>query len=212
MAEVLAVRGTLRLGARSLPVDLATEARRIGVVGPSGAGKSTLLRAIAGLAPVQEVRVRGTLWTGGHGGPPHVSPVPPWQRGVGFVPQDPTLFPHATVRQNLGWSDPNAPVDALAAALGLTPLLDRMPRNLSGGERQRVALGRGLLAARSILLLDEPFSALDRARRDDVARFVDGWARERDLPLVLVSHDSRDVEALTDEVFEVSEGGFRAAR
>jgi ABC-type molybdate transport system ATPase subunit len=205
MAEVLAVRGTLRLGARSLPVDLAAEARRIGVVGPSGAGKSTLLRAIAGLTSVGEVRVRGASWESGHGGP---QPVPAWQRGVGFVPQDPTLFPHATVHQNLGWSDPRAPVEALAAALGLTQLLDRMPRNLSGGERQRVALGRGLLAARSILLLDEPFSALDRARRDDVARFVDGWARERDLPLVLVSHDSRDVEALTDEVFEVSERGF----
>lgn len=202
MGEVLSVRGALRLGARSLAVDLATEARRIGVVGPSGAGKSTLLRAIAGLAPVGHVRVGGASWEG----------VPAWQRGVGFVPQDPTLFPHATVRQNLGWSDPSAPVDGLAAALGLGPLLDRMPRNLSGGERQRVALGRGLLAARSILLLDEPFSALDRARRDDVAGFVDAWARERDLPLVLVSHDSRDVEALTDEVFEVSEGGFRAAR
>lgn len=203
MSEVLRVRGTLRLGARTLPVEIVSEARRIALVGPSGAGKSSLLRGLAGLSSLGEVRVRGVAWEDG------AVRVPAWERGVGLVPQEAALFPHATVQQNITWSCPGADPRPLAEALGLTALLLRKPRNLSGGERQRVALARALLAARALLLLDEPFSALDRARREVVARFVDAWAAERALPVVLVSHDAREVEALADEVFELTEAGVR---
>jgi len=194
--------GRLVFGARVVGVDWTAHSRRIAIVGPSGAGKSSLLRALCGLAPLHgEVTVRGSTWEG----PGRF--VPPWERGIGLVPQDATLFPHRSVRDNLAWSH-RGDVSEVAEALGIAPLLDRMPRNLSGGERQRVAVGRALLAARTALLLDEPFAALDRARRDAVAAYVDAWAAARDLPVVLVSHDARDVANLADEIWEVGEAAI----
>lgn len=196
MGEILRVRGTLRLGVRSQPVAWATSARRLAVVGPSGAGKTTLLRGIAGLYPL-DVTVRGRSWTG----------VPPWERGIGYVPQDAVLFPQVSVRDNIRWGGGTEDTVGIAEALGVAHLLDRMPRHLSGGERQRVALARALHSARRLLLLDEPFSALDRSRRDDVARFVDAWAAARDLPVVLVSHDAHDVRAMADDIVELTDAG-----
>ena len=87
----------------------------------------------------------------------------------------------------------------MAESLFLTDLLDRRPRFLSGGERQRVALGRALLSAPRMLLLDEPFSALDRPLRGQIAAMVRSFARDRGTPIVLVSHDEHDAELLADE-------------
>lgn len=194
MADVLAVRGVLRLGSCIVPIDLGSKARRTALVGPSGAGKTTLVRALAGLVRVGSVAVRGAVWED------HGTFVPPWERGIGWVPQDATLLPHVSVRANIVWARPDADPLPVTGPLGITHLLERRPRNLSGGERQRVALARALLSARTLLLLDEPFSALDRPRREAVAAFVDAFAAERDLALVLVSHDELDVERLTDQI------------
>ena len=162
---------------------------------------STLVRAIAGVEQRARghVRVAGEVWQDDRDG----ILVPAWRRGVGWAPQDARLFPHASVRENIAWGLDAVPadLDAVCAALELRGLLDRRPRNLSGGERQRVALARVLVRPPRLLLLDEPFGALDRALR---ARVIEALcARLGAHPVVLVSHDERDVTGLVDDVVEL---------
>jgi len=194
----------LRLGSLDLNLDFQARRPAVAIVGPSGSGKSTLLRILAGLEPraTGSVRFRGESWQDNGG-----VEVPPWNRRVGWVPQDNLLFPHLTVRENLAFSDPPpADVGAIAEDLGVTGLLDRRSRKLSGGERQRVALGRALLARPRLLLLDEAFSALDRSRRGEVQNRLQEWTSTHDVRLILVSHDEKDVEALCPERWELSHG------
>jgi ABC-type molybdate transport system ATPase subunit len=198
---------TLALGPRVLTLALASDADVIGLVGPSGAGKSTLLRVIAGLErrAIGRVSFAAEVWQDG------ATFVPAHQRGVGWVPQDGLLFPHLSVRENLGYAA-RVPVAAVAERLGVTALLDRRPRHLSGGERQRVALGRALCAAPRLLLLDEPFSALDRPLRARLAADVAEWARAHRVPMVLVTHDERDLAAFDAELWAFgAEGPARVA-
>ncbi len=202
----VAVRATL--GALELDVELRTRARAVAVVGPSGCGKSTLLRVLAGVESRARgtVRFRGETWQDEDG-----PPVPPWQRQVGWVPQSSVLFPHLTVGQNLAYAGVAADeVREVASLLGVASLLDRRPRKLSGGEQQRVALGRALLSRPRLLLLDEPFAALDRPRRAEIAALVVRLSAERDVPLVLVSHDEEDVAAVVEERWVLSRGRLRA--
>ncbi len=183
-------------------VRLATDARVVGVVGPSGGGKSTLLRVLAGVErrASGSVRVLGEAWQG-----PRAF-APPWERGVGWVPQDAVLFPHLDVRANLAYGGGTGDVGEIAVLLGVDGLLDRMPPNLSGGERQRVALGRALLRGPRVLLLDEPFSALDPALRARIRADVANLCRARGLHVVLVSHDEQDVAAFHAERWEMLDG------
>ena len=183
--------------ARGLRYQLQTEAPLLGVRGPSGTGKTTLLRALLGLEPaIGRLVVDGVVLQDGPRGQPA------WTRGLGWVPQDATLFPHQTVAQNLGWAGAApAAVAELAVSLGLDGLLDRLPRRLSGGERQRVALGRALLARPRLLLLDEPFSALDPVWRDRVTALLAGTRA------LVVSHVAADLAGLGCEVWEMGEGG-----
>jgi molybdate transport system ATP-binding protein len=203
-SPTLALDVEIALGALRRAVRIETDAHRIGLVGPSGVGKTTVLRIVAGV----ETRARGVVASTGSVWQDSATArfVPAWQRRCGWVPQDARLFPHRTVRENLAWAMNVSATDELATvaeALAIAPLLDRAPRHLSGGERQRVALGRALLARPSLLLLDEPFAALDRVMRARVA----GWLRERcdrdALPIVLVSHLDADLAALVDEVHEL---------
>ena len=189
----ISVRGGARLR-------LASDAAAIAVVGPSGAGKSTILRAIAGVEPAVDGRIAfdGT----------DLGVLPPWARKVGWVPQDAALFPHRTVRQNLGWSGTD---EDCAGWLEIAGLLDRMPRNLSGGERQRVAIGRAWGSRPRLLLLDEPFAALDRPLRDRVARELAGRALAAGMVLVIASHDDADLRILGCERWEF-EGGMLLRR
>jgi molybdate transport system ATP-binding protein len=193
------------LGERALSVTLSTASRAVAIVGPSGAGKSTLLRVLAGV----ERRGRGRLEVDGETWLDSASGtyLPPWLRRVGWVPQEASLFPHLSVRDNLGYAgvEPERVLET-AALLEVRDLLDRRPRRLSGGERQRVALGRALLSSPRLLLLDEPFSALDRPLRDKLSRLVREWAEERAVPLVLVSHDEEDTRVLADERWRLVAG------
>ncbi len=192
------------LGARALEVSLATSAAAVGVVGPSGGGKTTLLRVLAGVErrAAGTVKALGVSWQG-----PGVF-VAPWQRRVGWVPQDAALFPHLSVRENLAYADGQGLAE-VAELLGLSALLTRAPRNLSGGERQRVALGRALLSRPTLLLLDEPFAALDRSLRDRLAGEVAAWCAERRIPTLLVTHDERDLEPFSAERWEIADGRVR---
>ena len=188
-------------------VRLTADTPRVGVVGPSGAGKSTLLRVLAGLEPTAAGRVvvGGRVLQDTSDG----RFVPPWERRVGWLPQEATLLPHRSVRANLAWSGADsADVEEVAASLRISPLLDRRPRHLSGGERQRVALGRALLARPRLLLLDEPFAALDRALREAAIEVVDRRAAAPGVVLVLVSHDPADVYALAGSAHSVSEAVY----
>jgi molybdate transport system ATP-binding protein len=198
----------VKLGELGLHLEVETSSRTVAVVGPSGAGKSTLLRVLAGVERRARGRVSfdGRSWLDSKAG----QRVEPWGRRVGWVPQDASLFPHLSVRENLAYA--GLGLDRLAEVadlLEVTPLLERRPRRLSGGERQRVAVGRALLSDPALLLLDEPFSALDRPLRVKLARLLRGWAEARRLPLVLVSHDHQDTEILAAEQWRLSEGVLR---
>lgn len=195
----------VRLPHGLLRIDLETRSPALAIVGPSGAGKSTLLRVLAGVSRRAEglVEVDGVVWQ--H--PERGMVVPPWERRVGWAPQETLLFPHLSVRENLAYAGADAEaVEATADLLQVRPLLHRRPRRLSGGERQRVALGRALLASPSILLLDEPFSALDRPLRAQLTRTVKVHAQRRDLPLILVSHDEEDASVLAGERWHLADG------
>jgi len=166
------------LGGRTLSLALESRGTALAIVGPSGAGKSTLLRVLAGVEPRARGRVEvdGVVWQDTAGG----VVVPPWERRVGWVPQETLLFPHLSVRENLGYAGaPDGDLEELAGVLQVDHLLDRRPRRLSGGERQRVALGRALLSRPTLLLLDEPFSALDRPLRSQLTATVGALAGER---------------------------------
>jgi iron(III) transport system ATP-binding protein len=179
----------------------------VAVLGPSGCGKTTLLRAIAGHLPLRAGRIsvgERVLSTA-------QARVRPEKRGVGWVPQEASLFPHLTVRQNIAYGVPPgrsraARVDELAELVGLAPLLDRQPHQLSGGQGQRVALARALAPGPDLLLLDEPFAALDRklraALRVDVAELL----RDQHTTALLVTHDQEEALTLADRVAVLRDG------
>ena len=195
----------LTLGSLALRVELRTLQRAVAIVGPSGAGKSTLLRILAGVErrAIGRVEMSGRVWLDSARG----FFLEPWERRVGWVPQDDLLFPHLTVRENLAFAGASTEeVEETAQMLSVEPLLERRPRNLSGGERQRVALGRALLARPELLLLDEPFSALDRPLRLDLVGRVRDLAEQVGIVLVLVSHDEGDAATLADERWLLVDG------
>jgi molybdate transport system ATP-binding protein len=195
-ARVLSFDVSVRQGDFTLDLRWQGPLGLLGVWGPSGAGKTTLLEVIAGLRPPERGRVafgsRILTDTGGR------VAVPPRDRGIGYAPQEASLFPHLTVRQNVLYGsrrDPSArPLDAALEMLEIAPLIDRGTSGLSGGERQRISLARALLSGPSLLLLDEPLSAVDATRRSRIVSRLLAWLRERRLPAVYVSHDAGELE------------------
>jgi len=209
---------TLKQEGFELRVEHQTDARVLGVFGPSGSGKTTLLESIAGLRAGVGGRllVDGNLWLDSGSG----VCLPPEQRRVGYVPQDHLLFPHWSVRRNLLSGSERAgragmKVESRLAdvveTLQLQPLLDRSVAGLSGGERQRVALGRALCSGPSLLLLDEPLASLDRGLRQRVLPYLLTVRDHFRVPILLVSHDPVEIQALADEVLLLREGRMVAA-
>ncbi len=168
------------------------------VMGPSGSGKSTLLAAVIG-ATAPEFTVHGQILLRGR----DVTQLPTAQRRIGLLFQDDVLFPHLSVAGNLGFGLParvprpqrRAAIEEGLAQMDLQGFADRDPATLSGGQRARVALLRSLLAEPEALLLDEPFSRLDLALRDQIRSLVFAAARNRGLPVILVTHDPADAAA-----------------
>ena len=174
--------------------------RRLALLGPSGSGKSTLLRSLAGLYG----RRPGRVWFGRRA----MEGVPTESRRVGYLAQGFSLFPHMTVWQHLVFPVGAAPSTAAhwLSAFGLEDLSARYPAELSGGQRQRVALAQALCRSPDLLLLDEPFSALDTPVRHDLRRELRRLQRDTNLATVVVTHDPEEAAYLADAVIVIDQG------
>ena len=195
------------LGGRTLALDFETTDHVTGVFGPSGCGKTSLLEVIAGLR-----KASGTVRFGAQTWQDADTFVAPERRRIGYVPQGALLFPHLDVRGNLlagakrareAGRDPERMLARIADLLELTELLDHDVDTLSGGEAGRVALGRALCSAPEVLLLDEPLAALDLALKRRVLPFLRRVREEYEIPIVLVSHDPTEVQALCDDLLVI---------
>ena len=180
---------------------------RIAIVGPSGAGKSTLLNLIAGFV----LPTRGEIWLNGKN---HTQSAP-YERPVSMLFQENNLFPHLTVQQNLALGLKTSlkltaleqdQIERVADAVGLTSFLSRLPNSLSGGQKQRVALARCLLRDKPILLLDEPFSALDPELRMEMLNLIDELCHSKKLTLLLVTHQPSELTDKVDRMLRIENG------
>jgi iron(III) transport system ATP-binding protein len=192
-------------------VDLSVPSGSItAVLGASGSGKTTLLRLIAGFEQLDA----GSLQIGERILDDGRRAVAPQHRGVGYVPQEGALFPHLTVTGNIafGLSRTNREkVKELLDLTGLTGLHKRYPHELSGGQQQRVALARALAVSPDVVLLDEPFSALDASLRGDLRRDVARILAETRTTTVLVTHDQDEALGLADQIALLADGRVLAA-
>lgn len=188
-------------------VSFQIEAGTLGaVLGPSGSGKSTLLRCIAGLHPT----VSGTVRSGSR----DLRGVPPERRRIGLVPQDGALFPHLTVGQNVAFGLTRSGrrsrrIEELLDLVELPGLAGRLPHELSGGQAQRVALARALAPAPDVVLLDEPFSALDATLRGAVREQVRRALAETGTTAILVTHDQTEALSIADRLVVLNDGAVR---
>ncbi|MGD8150637.1 ABC transporter ATP-binding protein [Ornithinimicrobium sp. Y1694] len=189
----------------------------LAVLGPSGCGKTTLLRCMAGFERIDHGRIalggRAVALPGIH--------LPPHRRQVAVVPQEGALFPHLSVAENVGFglgrqslrgargTSRAHRIDECLELVGLAGLGRRMPHELSGGQQQRVALARALAPRPPLVLLDEPFSALDATLRVDLRRDVRAALRETDTTAILVTHDQGEALSMADRVAVMRDGELR---
>jgi multiple sugar transport system ATP-binding protein len=179
------------------------------LVGPSGCGKSTLLRMIAGLEDISG----GTISIGGR----VVNDLPPKERDISMVFQNYALYPHMTVAENMAFSmtlagapkaEKQKRVSEAAQILGLTPLLERYPRQLSGGQRQRVAMGRSIVRNPQVFLFDEPLSNLDAKLRVAMRAEIKNLHRRLATTTVYVTHDQVEAMTMADRIVVMNDGNI----
>ncbi|MCX7324479.1 MAG: ATP-binding cassette domain-containing protein [Hyphomicrobiales bacterium] len=203
---------TIRRGAQPIKVRFTLEETVAGLYGPSGVGKTTTLQVIAGLLSPDagHVRLGNRTLT-------DISTkvfVPAHRRRIGYVFQEGRLFPHFSVAGNLNYGRRFSPTplddsqrDAMIDLLGIGHLLKRWPLTLSGGEKQRVAIGRALIAGPQLLLLDEPLASLDEGRKDEMLPFLRRLCQDGGVPIVYVSHDRRELDAIGAAVVPLAPTG-----
>jgi molybdate transport system ATP-binding protein len=209
-----------RLGSFHLQVECRLESALTVIFGPSGAGKSTLLRLLAGLElsrstlpQLARIALDGRLMTDMNQG----LCLKPGRRQTAMVAQQPALFPHLSVQANvaygIAWSgrkDQKVWVDEILDFVGARGLASRRPRDLSGGEAQRVALARALAPRPRLLLLDEPFSALDGEASDALLIRLQGWTSQHQIQTVMATHDATDALAAAAQVALLRDGRLSA--
>ncbi len=198
-----------------LDIRFRTRSLRVVIYGPSGAGKSLTLRAIAGLMTPEQGRIAvndHVLFDAQHG-----VNLPPQQRKVGYLFQDYALFPHLTVAQNVAFgirpgilNPPRRAIPERAAhwlsVFELDAVARSYPSQISGGQKQRVALARALATEPDVLLLDEPFAALDPQLRVRMRKELAALQAKLDLQMLIITHDPEDAEALGEQVLEIRDG------
>lgn len=197
-----------QLGELSLTAHLAIPAKGVtAIFGRSGAGKSSLINLVAGLSTPDEgeISLNGkTLFHREKG-----INLPPEKRNIGYVFQEHRLFPHYSVEKNLKYGCKRfdfIQFSQIIRLLGIEHLLNRYPSNLSGGEKQRVAIGRALLSNPDILLMDEPLSALDLPRKQELMNYLAELARQVDIPILYVSHSLEEIVRLADHLILIDQG------
>ena len=204
---MIALDVELQQGTFTLAARVTIDSRATALFGPSGAGKTTVLDTIAGLRTPRRGSIAiddRVLFSSAA-----AIDLPPHARRIGYVPQDVALFPHMNVRRNIlygshGRSSPH--LDRVLSMLEIAALLERRVTELSGGERQRVALGRALMSGPSLLLLDEPLAAVDVPLRRRILPYLQRVRDELRIPIVYVSHDREEAEALADTVVRLENG------
>ena len=182
---------------------------RVAILGPSGCGKSTLLRLIAGLEKpnLGQITIDGTVVS------TEKFVVPPEKRKIGLVVQEKALFPHLSVYDNISFGikkniDKKAITDDLLELLKIDSLKNKYPHEISGGEQQRVALARSLAPNPKLLMLDEPFSALDKDLKGVLYEEISQVFSERGSTILLVTHDSQEAEIMTKKQMKMEKGQF----
>lgn len=182
---------------------------RVSILGPSGCGKSTLLRLIAGLERPSEgeIKIKGIEVSSKE------SLVPPEKRNVGLVVQDKALFPHLSVYANICFGiKKNKTKDDIASELlnlfKIEDLKNKYPHEISGGEQQRVALARSLATNPDVLMLDEPFSALDKELKQNIYSEISAVFSEKKSTILLVTHDQNEAELMTERRLIMEKGSF----
>lgn len=211
LAPAISFRALVNQGSFRLDAAFEAGAGITSLFGPSGAGKTTILNIIAGVQrpDIGRVVVREKTLVDTNVG----IYVPAYRRRVGVVFQDGQLFPHLTVEQNINfgrWFTPpevdQVPLSLVVDVLGIGQLLKRRPARLSGGEKQRVALARALLSSPHVLLLDEPLSGLDDARREEIMGLIERVRDEFSIPIVYVTHTRDEVKRLASRVVHLKDG------
>lgn len=175
----------------------------LGLFGKSGIGKSTVLRAIAGLVVPNkgEITFNGAVWTEDQ------IILPTQERHVGLVFQDFALFPNMTVEENLRYAQQlsESDFDEILDVFDIRSILPKKANFLSGGQRQRTAIGRALIYNPKILLLDEPFSALDDDIKSEIKKYLKSFVEERNKSAIIASHDLEDLTFFTDDVLRMTQ-------
>lgn len=213
MKSVLDVNIKCKVGAFKAHYNFSLTENITGIWGPSGHGKTTLFQLISGLLKPIDGRIslfnKVIVDTSNH------IFLPAHARDIGVVFQDTRLFPHLNVEKNLGYGMHQSPknrirFDDVVEVLQLKSLLNQMPSTCSGGEKQRIAIGRALLSQPSLLLLDEPFSALDKKLKIKALDYFKKVIKTFDIPVVIISHDISDILHLTNHLLVINYGKVEA--
>lgn len=203
---MLEVQMMKRLPHFSLQIEFSVTNEIIVLFGPSGSGKTTILNSIAGLAEPDAglIRLQNRIFFESA----KKLSLPPQQRSVGYLFQDYALFPHMTVEKNIAYGKKQTKEfqENLKALLGISHLSQKYPHQISGGEKQRVALARALATEPSLLLLDEPLSALDQDTRkqcqEELVKLQQLWK----IPFLVVTHDQSEAETLGHRILYMEQG------